>query len=137
MNNMDENIIYDPNLESQDLLNILLGGKGAGFGSWGLSPMMGMFFSMLMRPSLFGDTLPNVLMPKEKVDEILGMEDDKQADAIKEYVDNDPVCVGLKERSKDKEALARLNAVLSEMDARIEAIKKEKIEVIRKWAVEK
>lgn len=132
-----EKVIYDPNLESQDLLNILLGGKGAGFGGWGLSPMMGMFFSMLMRPSLFGDTLPNVLMPKEKVDEILEMEDDKQANAIKEYVDNDPVCVGLKERSKDKEPLARLNAVLSEMDARIEAIKKEKIEVIRKWAVEK
>lgn len=136
MNNMEENIIYDPNLESQDLLNMLLG-TGGGFGSFGVSPMMGMFFSMLFGPSLFGDIVPNVLMPKEKVDEIMKMEDDKQADAIKEYVDNDPVCVGLKERSKDKEALARLNAVLSEMDARIEAIKKEKIEVIRKWAVEK
>lgn len=137
MNNMDENIIYDPNLESQDLLNMLLGVRGSGFGSFGFSPMMGMFFSMLMGPSLFGGVVPEVLMPKEKVDEIMGMEDDKQADAIKEYVDNDPVCIGLKERGKDKEALARLNAVLSEMDARIEAIKKEKVEAIRKWAVEK
>lgn len=132
-----ENLIYDPNLESQDLLNMLIGGKGSRFSSWGLSPIMGMFFSMLMGPSLFGDTVPNVLMPKEKVDEILGMEDDKQADAIKEYVDNDPVLVGLKDRSKDKEARTRLNAVLSEMDARIEAINKEKVEAIRKWAVEK
>lgn len=70
-----ERVINDPDLESQNLLNMLLGVRGSGFGSFGFSPMMGMFFSMLMGPSLFGGVVPEVLMPKEKVDEIMGMEE--------------------------------------------------------------